>query len=122
RHGLTDRRHHLCVLLCRAEADDDRGVAGREMELFRDKRRRRSAEPRDERAHITGHRLQELAAEAECLRALVDGPEEQADMYQRTDLVELVFEAGHHAEIAAAAAERPEQVRILGGGCAYDAA
>jgi hypothetical protein len=54
------------------------------------------------------------------LGTALDLPEEQAELHHRSDLVQAELELGDHAEVAAAAAERPEQIRVLGCRSARD--
>ena len=77
------------------------------------KRRRWSAEPADEYTGVVGKRLDEIAAEAQGFGALICAPEEQAEIDQRADVVQAELERGHHAEVAAAAPHRPEEVGVL---------
>ncbi len=49
------------------------------------------------------------------LAAAVLLPEEQPELHDRPDLVQPELERGHHTEVAAASADRPEQLRVLVG-------
>ena len=49
----------------------------------------------------------------EGLRAAPELPEQQPDVHVRADRVQPEGERGDHAEVAATAAQRPEQVRVL---------
>src|SRR5581483_3280640 len=82
--------------------------------LLGHERCRRRAQAGEQHAYVLGERRDEVAAEAERLGALVDPPEEQPEVDQRTDLVEPELELGDDAEVAAPAPERPEEVGILG--------
>ena len=52
----------------------------------------------------------------------VDAPEEQPEVHDRPDLVQRELELGDDTEVAAAAAQRPVQVGVLGGRRGHDAA
>ena len=62
----------------------------------------------------------EVAAEAQHLAPRSTTPEEEPEVDDRPDLVQPELERGHDAEVAAAAAECPEQVGVLVGRGAQD--
>jgi hypothetical protein len=67
------------------------------------------------RTGILGCVLGELAVSAQHVGGHGARPHQQASKNSRTHLVELVVERRHHAEVAAPAAHRPEEVRVLVG-------
>jgi hypothetical protein len=78
---------------------------------WQERQRRRQVEP-EERAQLVGCLADELAVERERLAGRADLVEDRAADH-RADRVELELERGHYAEVPAAAAQRPEQVRVL---------
>ena len=81
-------------------------VLGRE---HRDRRHGREAEPA---VDVLGRLQDEVAPEAEQLGALVDRPEDRPAV-DGADRVAAEQERRHDAEVAAAAADRPEEVGVL---------
>ena len=88
---------------------------GRKWYCSRHERRGRGVQPGDQRAHPGRQVRGDLLGQGERCLAVVGVPEEQAQLGQRADRVQPVLELGDHAEVAAAAAQRPEQVRVLLG-------
>jgi hypothetical protein len=115
RQRVADRREELRVLLRRAEARDQQREARLQLVLLRHEGRGRRAQAGDQRAHVLGQRDHGVAREAQRVDALVDAPEEQPQLRERVDLVQVELELGHHAEVAAAPTDRPEQVGVLVG-------
>ena len=68
----------------------------------------------EEAAQLTRRLRQELAVGGEDLGARLDGPERRAADHG-VDRVEAEHERGDDAEVAAAATDRPEQIRLLVG-------
>jgi hypothetical protein len=77
-----------------------------------DRQRRRGAEPHD-RTELVGSVADEVAVEAEDLPGVGRVPEDGPDQDGRPDGVEAELERGDHAEVAATASQRPEQVGML---------
>ena len=73
---------------------------------------RRRAHDRGPAADLVRRALHEAAVGLQQVRGGVDREEQHPAVEQRPDLVQLELEAGHDAEVAAAALERPEQVRV----------
>src|SRR6202042_2823454 len=66
-----------------------------------------------ETSELARLRGQELAVEAHHLRRLVHRPEGGPGHHSRAERMSLKLERGHDAEVAAAAAQRPEQIGML---------
>ena len=77
-----------------------------------ERRRGRDGREREEAAELARGRGEELAVGGEDGAAALDRPERRAGDHG-VDLVEAELERGDDAEVAAAAAQRPEQVRVL---------
>src|SRR3984893_19163067 len=90
--------------------------------LLRNKGSRRGAEAGDERGDVFRQGLDEFAAEPESFGAFVGTPEEQAELDDRSNLVEAIFERGNDPEVAASTSDRPEEVGILVRRCPQDPA
>ena len=67
----------------------------------------------EEAAELARLRGQELAVEAHHLRRLLHRPERRPGHHGRAERMGLKLERGHDAEVAAAAAQRPEQIGML---------
>ena len=76
-----------------------------------ERQRRRDLEGREAAVGLGGV-LDEVPEEPQQVAGLVELVEEQADI-DVVDRVQLELEGGDDPEVAAAAAERPEQVRVL---------
>ena len=83
--------------------------------LRRDERRGRRVQRADHGVDFRRHCPGDLAGQPQRFPALVQGPEKQPELHDRVDLVQGELEGGDHAEVAAAAADGPEQVRVLTG-------
>ena len=109
------RRHRLLGLLVGADDAPDDPAHLAQVDLLRE-RRRRAAPCGSRRTPLAfaRQRRQELAVGGEQLGGLLDRPERRpAD--DVGDRVRLERELGDDAEVAAAAAQRPEQLRVLVG-------
>ena len=108
-----ERRHELLALLelpavAREQHHDQLAVRA----LVDPRRRRGLAHHRDERE--LGRRVgRRLAEGLEHLRRGLGAPGDRPAHDLRADLLELVLDARHDAEVAAAAAQAPEEVRVL---------
>ena len=98
---------------------DRTGVAGTDhhdrapVQILGDARqRRRGAEPHD-RAELVGSVADEVAVAAEDLHGVGRVPDDGPGQNGGADGVEAELERGDHAEVAAAASQRPEQVGEL---------
>ena len=82
---------------------------------FDDQRGWRSGHRRhvDVGVELIGRCLREVGNELEHLAGLLDWPDERAAEDRRVHRVQPVFERRHDAEVAAATAQAPEEVRIL---------
>ena len=82
--------------------------------LWRDERRRRRRQEARARLSLVGRRGVEVAeAPAAAARALGGVEEREAAVTIGADRVSVELERGHDAEVAAAAAQRPEQLGVL---------
>ena len=110
---LADRCDHALALLLRARPADHDADQRLEVHLLRDERLGRGAYERHPGAEV-GRRVGHVVAhEGEDLRRAVGRAAEQPAVDHRADLVQLQLELGDHAEVAAAAADAPEEVRVL---------
>jgi hypothetical protein len=75
-------------------------------------RQRREAHDAAERGDLVGHRAGPQAPRVQHLRAAIDR-EEQHPGIQFAHRVQPHLQRGHHPDAAAAAADRPEQVRLV---------
>ena len=66
-------------------------------------------------AELVGRVRGELAQEPQDLRRLVERPVDGPAQHDRADRVQVVLERGGDAEVAAAAAQAPEQLRLRAG-------
>jgi hypothetical protein len=96
-----------------SESGDDQGIAGLVVVLFGHERGRRGVQAGDDDVQLARQRRDDLAGQAEHVGSLLEFPEQQAGLHDRPHLVQAELELGDHAEVAAAAADRPEQVGIL---------
>jgi len=80
--------------------------------LLRDERQRRRDLERRERAQLLRRVGDELAVEAQQVGAVAQ-LEEHGAAVDVLDRVQPELQRGHQAEVAAAAAQRPEEVRVL---------
>ena len=115
-------RHRLLAL------GDVAGVAGGEDQhlaavpfLGQERQRRRLAHHHPDGELVLGGAADAVEVAQE-LRRRVDRVDDEAGEDLRPELVQLELEAGHHAEVAAAAADRPEEIGVLGGAGAAQAA
>ena len=74
----------------------------------------REAPDADVRRHFIGRRGHELPIAHEDPGASLERIERLGEGDVRTEGMRAVFEGGDDAEVATAAAERPEQIRVLG--------
>ena len=82
------------------------------MPVLRDERQRRRDLEGREAAELLGRVGDELAVEPQHVAGVLELEEHRAAV-DVLDRVQPELERGHDAEVAAAAAERPEQVRVL---------
>ena len=97
----------------RAEPGDDQDVAGLVVVLHGHERGRRGVQVGDDDVQVPRQRRDDLPGHAEHVASLLKAPEQQAGLHDRADLVQAELEFSDHAEVAAAAADRPEQVGVL---------
>ena len=90
------------------------GTPGPEVMLLRHERGGRGVSPEDQRAHPRRQVRGDLPGQGQRGLAVVGVPEEHSQLGQ-PDRVQPELELGDHAEVAAAAAQRPEQLRVLPG-------
>ena len=114
--SVEQRRHSAGrSLLVRAGVAPHDSADLAEMELLREGRRRRHGGDGEEPVQLARRARQELAVGGQDLGGRLDGPEGRpAD--DGADLVQPEQERGDDSEVAAAAADRPVEVRILVGG------
>src|SRR3954447_22351120 len=105
---------HVVELALLAEADHDRAVAGCQVVLLRDEGRRWRVERRDDDVDLVRQRREDLSRATQHVAALVEGPEQHREVHHRADRVQRELELGDNAEVAATAAQRPEQVGVGG--------
>ena len=96
------------------EAPDD-GAHLLEMQLLREVRHGRHGQRREEPVHRARRRREEVPVPAQDLRELLDRPHRRAGDDGRSDRVRAELELRDDAEVPAAAAQRPEQLRVLVG-------
>ena len=101
------------VPLCRAEAGDQQRIPGAEVMLLWDERGRGCVQAGNHCVDVMRQGADHISSHAQHLRPLVESPEEQPELDQRADFVQPELEAGDDAEVAATAADGPEQIRIL---------
>ena len=105
--------HHLDPVLGRA------GVAGADhhdrlaVHVLGQERQRRREPQVEDRRQLVGRRGDELAVEAQHLAGVLERVEDRPGQHDRPDRVQPVLERGDDAEVAAAAADAPEQVGVL---------
>ena len=105
-----------------ALADHDDGVSGLPNELRRHEWKRWCAEVSDDGGDVVGEGVGPVAVELQELAPLPGVVEDEPCQDRTGELVELVFEGGDDAEVAAAAANAPEELLVLKGGRANHAA
>ena len=77
------------------------------------KRRGRGVQAGHHHVHVAGQVVDDIPHRPQRFGALVGAPEEQPELHGRPDLVRPELEVGDDPEVAAATANRPEQVRVL---------
>ena len=102
--------HRRALVLVADHAGDDRDERPAPQRLRHDGDRRQPKQP-DGRGHRVRRRLGPGRVGQEHLAGLLDGPEEVAGVHL-VDRVEAELEGRHGAEVAAPAAERPEQLGV----------
>ncbi len=110
----ADRGQHPLALLDRAgvrrhQADDRLAV-----QVLGEERQGRSEPQVGHQAHLVGCVGHEVAQEGEHRRGLVRRPRDQAGQDRRPERLQLEGEVGDDPEVAAAPAQPPEQVGVLG--------
>ena len=83
--------------------------------LRRQERHRRREVRDDGDAEFVGRRPARTPAGTADLRRLVQRPEDRSAEHHRADRVQVVLEGGDDAEVAAAAAQTPQQLRVVLG-------
>jgi hypothetical protein len=96
-----------------SESGDDQGVAGLVVVLPGYERGRRGVQAGHDDVQLPRQSRDDLPGQAQHVGSLLQSPEQQAQLHDRPHLVQAELEFGDHAEVAAAAADRPEQVRVL---------
>ena len=82
---------------------------------LRDERGGRGVERGQEDRDVIGERLDHVAGGAEGVRAMVEIPERKSELHDGADLVQPELEGGHHPEVATAASNGPEEIRVVIG-------
>jgi hypothetical protein len=122
--GVTSSKswplNQLSVLFGRSEADHDQREAGDEMVLARHEWRWRGTEACHEAGDILRQCLDVVPGEAQRHLTLLTAPEEEPEIDERTYRVQLEFERSDDTEVAAATADRPEQIGMLPRGRGQD--
>ncbi len=111
---LAERLHDALALLDRAAVGGSDGDDRRAVELGRERLGRRQAPADRERAQLLGRCGHEVAPGRQDLRCVGERVEDRPDHHHRADRVRLELERGDDAEVAAGAADGPEQVLVLG--------
>ena len=101
-------------LLFRAHVAPDHPAHLAQVDLLREWRSGRHDGEREEAVELPWSSRQELAVDREDLRGGFNRPERRASD-DGPHLVQAEQERGHHAEVAAAAPDRPVQVGVLVG-------
>ena len=70
----------------------------------------------DETGSVLGEFRHEIAHDLECLRAVIETPEQQCHIDHWADLVEAEFEGRDNPEIAPATANRPKKLAVFSCG------
>ena len=113
RQGVQQRRHGRTGVFLVTDVGPDHGTDRPQLELFGERRGRWHLGVREEAVQRPRGVREELPVGLQHGVALADVPEGgSAD--EPGDVVQPEGERGDHAEVAAAAAEGPEQVRFLG--------
>ena len=92
---------------------DGKHESGLAVHVRGQKRQRRRMAHHDPHAELVRRALDEVAVLPQDLFCLAHREHDQARRHFRADRVQSELELGHDAEIAAAAAQRPEEVRVL---------
>src|SRR6185369_4680626 len=95
---ITDRKYHSFL----------------SMRIFRQERKRRRLSQHNPNVQVIGHRLYGLAILLQNVLRLGEGKYDQAGQYIRADRIELKLKIGNDAKVAAAPANSPEEIWILG--------
>ena len=106
-------------LLLGADDTPHHGADLAQMKLFLEEIDRWHRHRREEAVDGTRGRGQELAVDAHHLRYLLDRPESRTGHHRCADRVRAELERCDDAEVAAAAAQRPEQLGVLAGTRVY---
>ena len=110
--GVEQRGHRLGRVLLAADVAPDDAADLAQVQLLGERRRGRHRGEGEEAVELPRGGGQELAVGREHLGGLLDAPERRAGD-DRADLVQAERERRDDAEVAAAAADRPEQVGVL---------
>src|SRR5262245_35853639 len=93
-----------------------------EVQLGSDVRQRRDRAKPDDGSQLIGRVGDELPVEAQDIGGVLGRPEDRAGDDGGAERVQREPERADNAEVPAAASQRPEQVRVIAGGCPNDAA
>ena len=110
----AQRREVLGAALGVAGVDDDHADRRAALELGRDHRGRRSRHQREAAAQRVGGVGHQVAVGPHDLAGALARPQQHAAEHERADRPQRELELDHDAEVAAAAADGPEQVGVLG--------
>jgi hypothetical protein len=110
----TQRGHHTFgMIIGGTEADRKQPREQLPVQTFRDERQRRRGEQRRVERETPGRLLAGLRVDAEHLGRVIEGVREESAV-GGGDGVQPVGEGGDDAEVASPAAQRPQEVRMVG--------
>ncbi len=110
---LPDRREGCLGLVERAGGAPDDAAHRLPPQVLREGRRRGHGQEGEEAVELVGRRREEVPVPAQDVGGALQGPEHRPGV-DGVDRVEPEEERGDDAEVAAAAAQGPEEVRVLG--------
>ena len=110
----SQRPRMLLAVIQRADVVVDNADDRLALQFRRHERRRRRGQESDGTADLLRRARHVVAVKADHLARLPAWPQQQPRGQERADRVQPELELGHDAEVAAAAAQAPEQIRILG--------
>ena len=114
RHEFAHRADDLLAFFDGTDPTRDHRHGWPAVELGRDDRKRRDVPVNDERGELVRRVRDPVAVEAENLRGSLHRPEDRTGEHGRADRIQGELELGDDPEVAAGAADPPEEVRILG--------
>ena len=119
---LAQRPQHALALVGVARVDDPDREGRLALELLGERRLGRNGHERLVDRQVVRRLVHEVARETQGLAGALERMQQHARQHLRPVLAELELELGDDAEVAAAAAQAPEQVRVLLVGRSHDLA